>query len=121
MAGRDPDRLVSPAGTGRTVESPGLSPKPSMHTCAPPAMTPHPSAHSLSEKLPPLLPHQWAVVQGDRLHRAIGDWREERKETGCLSEGTAMYPSLPPSSQPSTPGQSLSCILHSVMYPAVTS
>lgn len=34
---------------------------------------------SLSEKLPPLLPHQWAVLQSDRLHGAVGDWRAEKK------------------------------------------
>lgn len=52
---------------------------------------PWPGVHSLSEKLPPLLPYQRAVLQGDRLHGAIGDCGVERKEAGCL-EGTTQAP-----------------------------
>lgn len=56
-------------------------------TCPSPHSSPAPlPAHSLSEKLPPLLPHQRAVLQGDRLHGAIGDWRVETKEAGCLEQ-----------------------------------
>lgn len=72
-----------PSGDRKDCGVPGL-----ISVAQPP---PWPGAHSLSEKLPPLLPHQRAVLQGDRLHGAIGDCRVERKEAGCL-QGTIQAP-----------------------------
>lgn len=72
-------------------------------------------ANSLSEKLPPLLPHQRAVLQGDRLHRAIGDWRMEIKEAGRLRAAPCTYHLLHPPHPPTlfSHYQSLSQILPS--------
>lgn len=100
VCNRDPESSQSPVGTGRAVASQAYLP------AQPP---PWPSVHSLSEKLPPLLPHQRAVLQGDRLHGAIGDCRMERKEVGCLEGTTCRRPPPPPRalSSPSNPSWSL--------------
>lgn len=86
---------VSPAGTGSAMKSSGLSPKPGM-TLGPLC----PSAHSLSKQLSPLLPHQRAVLQGDRLHRAVGDWSGEK---GGRLSWPGHRRTLPPHSPPSNP------------------
>lgn len=66
----DPDS--SCPGGQEGLQIPGLIFGAKLTVCFMPHPVP-PSPHSLPQKLSPLLPHQRAVLQGDRLHRAIGN------------------------------------------------